>query len=205
MKQISIFLLTLVICFQSVAQNDSGIVVAKQLKKGFYKTYQEYLDNNPSITTDFTTTLFRASKKDATVIAGTYDLTDKDVKIKKIWGFSDGENVFIRYKVLTGHKYWKLQVPGPHPYFLFKEKMILAMGPPIMAIATAATTAALPAGFEVMMITKSGKVNRAGKKKMMRVLADQPELLASFKKIKVMGNASRIKYLTLYSQAVTTK
>lgn len=185
-----------------VGQSDSSSVGKQPLKKGFYKTYQEYLDNNPSIIADFTTELFRANKRDTTIIAGTYKLMSKDVKIKKIWGFCDGESVFIRYKVLIGNNYWKAQVLGPHPYFLYKEKMIMAVGPPIMAIATAATTAALPAGFEIMAVTGPGRPKYVWKGTMKKILADQPQLLAAFKKeVGVISDKYRVKYLKLYSEA----
>ena len=201
-KTVSILVGILFFSVQCLAQNDSSFSRKAPLKKGFYKTYQEYLDNNPSITADFTTTVLRASKKDPTIIAGTYNLVDKNVSIKKIWGFCDGESVFIRYKVLIGNNYWKAQVLGPHPYFLYKEKMILAAGPPVMALATAAATAAIPAGFEIMAITGPGRPKYVWKGTMKKILADQPQLLQAFKKeVNVISDKYRIKYLTLYSEA----
>lgn len=202
MKFISILFFSLVLLMQCLGQNDSSNAGKQPLKKGFYKTYQEYLDNSPSIIADFTTELFRASKRDTTIIAGSYKLIGNDVKMKKIWGFCDGESVFIRYKVLIGNNYWKAQVLGPHPYFLYKEKMILAAGPPIMAIATAATTAALPAGFEIMAVTGPGRPKYVWKGTMKKMLADQPQLLEAFKKeVKVISDKYRVKYLKLYSEA----
>jgi len=56
------------------------------------------------------------------------------------------------------------------------------------------------------VITKSGKVKHVGKKVMRSILADQPALLAEFKKeVKVMSNSFRIKYLKMYSEAVAGK
>ncbi|MBC7934934.1 MAG: hypothetical protein H7Y86_06205 [Rhizobacter sp.] len=202
MKYIKILSLTLVLHTHCFAQTDSSSTINQPLKKGFYKTYQEYLDNNPSITADFTTELYRASKRDTTIIAGTYKLHSGTVKANKIWGFCDGKSVFIRYKVLIGNNYWKAQVLGPHPYFLYKEKMILAAGPPIMAIATAVTTAALPAGFEIMAVTGPGRPKYVWKGTMKKILSDQPALLEAFKKeVKVISDKYRVKYLKLYSEA----
>lgn len=202
MRYISILFFSLVLYMQCLGQNDTSSAGNKQLKKGFYKTYQEYLDNSPSIIADFTTELYRASKRDTTIIAGSYKLISNDVNIKKIWGFCDGESVFIRYKVLIGNNYWKAQVLGPHPYFLYKEKMIMAVGPPIMAIATAATTAALPAGFEIMAVTGPGRPKYVWKGTMKKILKDQPQLLEAFKKeVGVISDKYRVKYLKLYSEA----
>lgn len=206
MKFSSILLCTIFCCIQGIAQNDTGIVNRTPLKRGFYKTYQEYLDNSPSITADFTTTVFTASKKDPTIIAGTFRLKNSNVQLNKIWGFCDGESVFIRYKVLLNNNYYKAQVLGPHPYFLFKEKTILAAGPPLMALATAAATASLPAGFEIMAVTGRGRPKYVWMGTMKKMLADQPELLRAFKKeVKVISDRSRVKYLRLYSEAAKVK
>lgn len=202
MKITSVVIFLFLLSFDGRAQNDSSLPAKKQLKKGFYKNYQEYLDNNPSITHDFRTELFRANKRDTTVIAGAYTLNDQRIKLKKIWGFCDGESVFIRYKVLIGNTFYKAQVLGPHPYFLYKEKMILLAGPPVMALATAAATAALPADFEIMAVIGPGRPKYVWMGTMKKILKDQPELLAAFKKeVKVISNRSRAKYLKLYSEA----
>lgn len=205
MKQVCIFLFTLLASVCCIAQIDSASVPARQLKRGFYKNYQEYLDNNPSISGDFTTQLYRASKKDTTIIAASFNMiSNQNFKVNKVWGFCDGESVFIRYKVLIGNNFWKAQVLGPKPYFLYKEKMIFAAGPPLMALATAAVTAAVPAGFEIMAVTGKGRPKYVWKGTMKKILADQPELLAAFKKeVKVISNTYRAKYLKLYNETAT--
>lgn len=205
MKKISIFLFSLLASKFCIAQTDSVIAPVPALKKGFYKNYQEYLDNNPSINGDFTTQLFRASKKDTTVIAASFKLlTNENINISKLWGFCDGESVFIRYKVLIGNNFWKAQVLGPKPYFLYKEKMIFAAGPPLMALATAAATAAVPAGFDVMVVTGKGRPKYVWNGTMKKILADQPELLAAYKKeVNVISDFYRAKYLKLYNEAAT--
>ncbi len=203
MKRNFLLFCAIVLSLVVKAQNDSNSINTHILKKGFYKSYKEYLQNNPSILADFTTTYYSATKKDPTIVAGDYKLLDKTVSVKRPWGFCDGENVFIRYSLLPGHTYLKLQVLGPHPYVLLKHKTIVAVGAPLMMLATAAATAALPPGFDVLVITKSGKPKYAWKHTMKKVLASEPELLKAFKKeAVVLSNAHRVKYLTLYSKAV---
>jgi hypothetical protein len=201
MKSLLLSILSLLILSQSFAQADSGMIARGELKKGFYKTYQEYLDNAPSIVTGFDTELFRAGKKDPTIIAGSYKIKDASVKPGKIWGFSDGQHVFVRYKVLLGHGFWKLQCPGPNPYILYKSKFIWIAGPPMMALATTALTAAVPAGYDLMVVTKSGKIKYGYKGQIKKILADAPELLEPFKKIKVLHDNHRAKYLRLYGES----
>lgn len=202
MRKTVLLALCLLPALANFAQADSAMIARGELKKGFYKTYQEYLDNAPSIVTGFDTELFRAGKKDPTIIAGAYRLTDGTAKPGKIWGFSDGQNVFVRYKVLMGHGFWKLQCPGPNPYILYKSKFIWIAGPPLMALATTAISASVPAGFDFMVVTKKGAIKYGYKGQIKKILADKPEILEPFKKIKVLHDNHRAKYLRLYNQAV---
>jgi len=190
---------------QSEAQTDSVQMIpvqvdTLQLKKGFYTSYEEYLSNSPSITLAFETDVYRVSKNDSTIVSAKYHLLDSSGKVKGIWGFCDGENVFVKYGRILGHQFWKLQCPGPNPYLFFKDKMLVAVGPPVMALATLAITASLPPSYEVLLINKSGKVKNPTKKNMRSILADTPELLTAFKNIKVLYDTMVVKYLKLYNE-----
>jgi hypothetical protein len=171
------------------------------LKRGFYASYEEYLSNSPSITLAFESEVYRISKKDSTIVSAKYHLLDSSGKVKGIWGFCDGENVFVKYRIILGHQFWKLQCPGPNPYLFFKNKMLVAAGPPVMALATLAITASLPPSYDVLLINKSGKVKNPTKKNMRSILADTPEILTAFKKVKVLYDSMVVKYLKLYNEA----
>lgn len=108
----------------------------------------------------------------------------------------------MKYGKLLGHQFWKLQCPGPNPYLFFKNKMLVAAGPPVMALTTLAITASLPPSYDVLLINKSGKVKNPTKKNMRTILADTPEILTAFKKnIKVLYDPFVVKYLKLYNEA----
>ncbi|HMH22812.1 MAG TPA: hypothetical protein VK563_13595 [Puia sp.] len=46
------------------------------LRTGFYRNYQEFISNSPSISTHFEITYLRISKNDSTIIGSTYKLVD---------------------------------------------------------------------------------------------------------------------------------
>jgi hypothetical protein len=168
---------------------------ALPLKKGFYRTYDEYLKNDPSIQPDFETQLLRASRRDTTIIAANFILKSKGDKPAKFWGFSDGVHVFVKVPELLGSNYWMLQCAGPNPYLFYKTKMIFAAGPPLMALATAAATAAAPASLDVWEVTKSGKAKYAWRKYVKAILQRKPEVLAEFKKTPMLTAEQQIKYI----------
>ena len=77
MKQV--FMVCIMVFFLNVlhAQTGSIPIVPDTLPvKGFYKNYQEYLSNNPSVRRDFSTVPFSVSKKDPTIIGAEYKIAD---------------------------------------------------------------------------------------------------------------------------------
>ncbi|MEJ8820335.1 hypothetical protein [Lacibacter sp. H407] len=66
------------------------VLSAKTLKKGIYSSYDEFRNNNPSIP-DFE---IRKDSKSSLLIAK--DANGQEYPARKIWGFCDGEKVFIK-------------------------------------------------------------------------------------------------------------
>jgi hypothetical protein len=66
-------------------------------KRGVYKTYEEYLNDTPSVDAEFTITPKQISKNNEVIAEAEVDYKGK--RPKKIWGVSDGENVYIRVTV----------------------------------------------------------------------------------------------------------
>jgi hypothetical protein len=186
----------LFISFAADSQSNNINPGAVPLKKGFYRTYDEYLRNDPSIQPDFEAQLLRASRRDTTIIAANFILKSKGERPTKFWGFSDGEHVFVRVPEILSSNYWKLQCPGPNPYLFYKSKMIFAAGPPLMALATAAATAAAPANLDIFIVTKSGKAKYAWKKYVKAIVKDKPALYEEFKKVGILYDVQRIKFIT---------
>ncbi|MCE2997674.1 MAG: hypothetical protein ACK5RG_11505 [Cyclobacteriaceae bacterium] len=96
----SIFLL---LALQSIAQSDSltdNVLTTKKLRYGIYRTFNEFKSNSPGITSGFTISIdsgefIRRRLKD-----------EKEKIIRRVYGFSDGLNIFLNAKVYDQTNYF---------------------------------------------------------------------------------------------------
>ena len=183
------------------AQNDMGEADDDRgvNKLMVYKTYEEYVKNTPSIIAEANLKYIRVSKKDTTIIAakpkGSENLEGK------IWGFSDGQNTFVKFMgSVIGHRFWKLQCGGLNPYVFYKQKTLLATGGGVTALATLAATAVVPSQYTLMVVMKSGKLKAANKGNIKRVLSDSPEYLEELKKASPLSQGEKVRLIKGYSE-----
>ena len=198
MKYTLLIILCLSFIFKTNAQEDS-LYLAESSENviSVFKTYENYRSFTPSGTIKGTIKYLRISKKDTTVIAAKPSF---ETKAGKIWGFSDGRYVFVRYfGAALGPRFWRLQCTGPNPYLFYKEKMLLATGPGLAPLITLAATTAIPANIAVRVITKSGSVKETNKKNLKRVFSDSPALLDSLKKVSVFDKKKIIELLKIHN------
>ncbi|MEM9052763.1 MAG: hypothetical protein AAGC47_11975 [Bacteroidota bacterium] len=75
-------------------------IKTNSLKRGAYKTFEEFLNNEPSLRDSFYLEFKQRTNKNW---EGTTQviprLVEKDKKVKKVWGFSDGNAVYIFHQV----------------------------------------------------------------------------------------------------------
>ena len=168
----------------SFGQTDTAKIYNRaELKPGFYKDYQEYIDNSPSITVPVDITYIAISRNDSTIIGATYKTKDGSKIAGHLWGFCDGKDVYIEYSPsLFATKFWRLESLGPHPFFSYTEKDIAAMGPPLMAVATVALTASKPPLCKLRTIDDDGKTSVASLQRVEDWLKPEPDLLAAFRR-----------------------
>lgn len=200
MKQVVIFS-CLVLLFQlSRAQSDSLEIGDTSVRKVMvYKTYDDFLKAAPTSTYDIDVRYIRASKKDTSVIAGKPMFKGDP---PKMWGFSDGRYTFVKFlPSLMSHRFWRLQCPGPNPYFFYKQKHLLAAGPGMLPLVTLATTAAIPALHQMKIISKSGTVKEPTKKNLKKLFADSPPLTDSLKKLSGWDDATKIRLVRQYNES----
>jgi uncharacterized FlgJ-related protein len=108
----------LILCFASnvsLAQVDSVAKIYKttSYKKGFYKTFDEFINNAPSTTTEFT-----VRQKNNMGENYTFDMKDGS-KVGKVYGFCDGTTVYVHGLRLEG--FHKLEYIGPISFFTFGQ------------------------------------------------------------------------------------
>ncbi len=198
------FLLLLLLCTLLVCdgQNDtSKIYNSSQLRMGFYKTYEEYLNNAPSFTPDVTLVYLIKSRLDSTITAAEYKLKDPSAAMPEIWGFCDGRDVFIRHRVSPFKvRYAKAEYIGKNPFFLFWKKEVYAIGPPLLALATAAGTAAIRPVFYLMFINPKGKITQAKYSTLKKLFSVDPDLLKRFKSDNYISDRVMAKYLIEFNE-----
>ncbi len=187
------FLLALTVCH---GQNDTSLIYnTRQLKKGFYKSYAEYLHNAPSLTAAFTTRLyFVKSGADSIITGASYQLTD-GTTLPPSWGFCDGANVFINaHSSLFKKQYMRAQYIGKHPFFLrwHKDMDILGNLP--------VDSATLPARYDLLFINAAGNAKKASHKNLKKLFADNRELLKRFTTERTFSNKIKTEYLVRYNE-----
>jgi hypothetical protein len=172
-------------------------------KRGVYKTYEEYLNDTPSVDAEFTITPKQISKNNEVIAEAEVDYKGK--RPKKIWGVSDGENVYIRVTVGRFFKnhYFKLQCDGPIPYIFYVEKTAivpLGLGA-VVALGVAAGTAALPPSVSLMIVRDNTNyfkpVLLLTKARVKRNLAAYPDLLEAYEKeSNQQSKSTKARYIT---------
>ena len=111
MKNQVLFFLFLI---PTILWGQEKIYNAKELKKGLYKTYGEFINNSPSITNEFT-----VKEKSTTRGGSPWDFEIKDgTKVGKIYGFCDGTNVYFKGLRMGG--YCKAEYIGPYSFFNYE-------------------------------------------------------------------------------------
>lgn len=174
-------------------------------KKGVYKTYEEYLNNSPSIDAGFTVTPLQISRNNPLIAEGDVDYAGK--RPKKVWGLSDGKYVYVRATVgqfFKNHSF-RLQCDGPVPYIFYIEKPVfIAPGFGLIAMtAVAAGSATLPPFVTLMVVRESTNyfkpVLLATNKRVKNYLKTYPDLLDAYQKEPNHNKAIRAKYLTEYN------
>lgn len=184
------------ISLSSFAQIDTNkIYNCKQFKKGFYKSYNEFITNSPSITYDFTLKHLSKHPNDTLDTRVDYTLLDSSKHTGHVWGFCDGRDVYIKYNTSTiASTFLKLNV-GRYPFFSFEDRssstVVLLPGFGLVGAAvTAATTANAISeaskpysskDYSLCLITDKGKLNKRPLiSDLKKLVSTQPELLKSF-------------------------
>jgi len=121
-----LFLICITFAFMSNAQTDTvKPITSKPLKKGFYRNYKEFLDNNPTKFCEFKNYPIYVSKADSTVMGIDFKLNDTVLFIRHVWGYSDGIDIYINNSLKNDIcSYWKLEAIGKYSYYYMKDKNI---------------------------------------------------------------------------------
>ncbi len=96
MKDIAVFGLFSLFSFAGISQVNDLPIFTEKLKRGIYKNFEEFINNDPIFTDSFYVESKERKRKNW---KGTSSLTPRfgknGKKIKNAWGFCDGNTVFI--------------------------------------------------------------------------------------------------------------
>ncbi|MES2430904.1 MAG: hypothetical protein V4556_08195 [Bacteroidota bacterium] len=183
---------------------DTSGIMSKTLKKGFYLTHEDFLNNTPSFTKEFTT-IKKAAAKDRfghEIFRVKYDLADGEGKIKEtLWGFADDSLFYVRiFASLLHTDYWKLECnAGKYPFAYVKiDQAGGYMGTGFLF------NKVLPL-YEIYVIDKNGKAKQATANYLKKLFAEAPEILEAYKKESKKGtNKVKSEYLLKFNTYLST-
>ena len=160
-----LFLICITFAFMSNAQTDTvKPITSKPLKKGFYRNYKEFLDNNPTKFCEFKYDSIYTDDSDYVFIGIQFRLNDTVLFIKHVWGYCDGKDIFVNHSVMnTISTYWKLEGNGHYPFYYRKEKdigtgtrMLNVLGP-LGRLTSSTIQAATDKSMILTIINEKGK------------------------------------------------
>jgi len=196
------------VCFIFSLAADAQIASNKNIEvfpqRGIYLSYDEFVNNCPSIVTDFESTLIYRDI-DTTVIGAQFNLLDSSRFLPPIWGFCDGQYAFIALYTKHATNFWKLSFIGKNPYFLmsFKSQMSAPLWPlPFLIVGIFSHTVSYEA-YELMMLNKNGDVELASYPHLKRLFASNPTLLKNFKSEKNISDKLKKQYLKKFNLECT--
>lgn len=100
MKRILFLVISIILSSFLISAQESNPSTSNNLKRGIYKDYNEFFNNNPSILDSF---ILDSVERTNNMWKGTYSyiprLYDTNMKINRIWGFCDGKRAFIAFQI----------------------------------------------------------------------------------------------------------
>ncbi len=189
-----------------------------QRQTGIYKTYQEFVDNKPSITKAFkvvkdTSIIFDEQREimDTTIKKVKYLFVDGSKTISDIWGLCDSGQVFIK---LHNSGLVVVEHLGKYPYMFFMKRAGFSIFSPMgipFAIAAGITVASNIASINgkgdltLAFIDEKGNCYEIDTPRMFKILRPQKDLHDAFWDEKKKNTAVYEKYLRLLNERYPVK
>ncbi len=175
------------------AQQDTGLIYNSSfLKPGFYRSYDEYLHNSPSIATTANITPLYLPARPDTLLIGCGCHRANGGNCPAAWGYCDGHSVYLSQHLSLFKKRWlAFQYIGRIPFFLYWHQDVLELG----GRHTGADSLSVLPYYHLMYVNEQGKARKANKKRIKALLAAQPALLKQFQLERRMDLPTFTKYL----------
>lgn len=186
MKPLSILLFIILMSYSEGFTENPPIEGCRKYKRGMYKSFKEFLANEPSIDTSF-----YVNPETAFTHVGLYDLKYIDSKGKErsrstvsIWGFSDSVYVYVK----RPDRFHIVNINPLYSYFSYTSKFKLPVGGGFTPSGGGGFNyqpgVNIPVKNQVTYVIdmNSGKITLLNKTSLKKILKDDPDLLQRFKK-----------------------
>lgn len=194
MKNIFVALFALT-CVYARAQN---ILTDTLFKKGIYRTFEEFKTNSPSFELNYTVKSYSSPMPMNDWTSYKLD-AEKEAsrEIGPVYGFCNGYSIYVANKPAEIHKPAFEQVQYVGPYSFYQDQGGLDVEPRLMPNGTIGVgTGSMPI-YDKIIDMETGEVTILTNKVLKKIMADNPPLLAEFKKDQ-KKQFRRMKYLKRY-------
>lgn len=211
MKKIIVVVLLSTLVAQAKSQS---IFVDKELRKGLYRTFQEFISNNPSLPLNESEVVFEEDTeilldnvKGFLIYEGTEvklpvfrfknKKTNKREKTSTLWGYCDGTKVFINsYTHIPRHFFVELLLVGRYCYFMQvgDPSNFQPAGSPNFSVVNTYETV-----DEYIINVNNGKIFKLDRKLLKQILESDKELLEEFENDKAIKKKFLIEYIKKYN------
>jgi len=199
MKKMAILFCSCILMQMAYSQNlviDNNIT----LKRGIYKTYEEFKNNSPSVPLEYEIKAVRLIMQSQLYNDIVYQMEidkDKAKEIGDIWGFCDGKSVYInmQFKVMTQKKIFK-------PNSQFDKLLYIERYCCFISVQPIPNVVGLGHYFYALDFN-TGKEIVINKVTLKKIISKDEGLLEDFKNEKFLDkydDDTYIKYLRLYSE-----
>lgn len=171
--------------------------------RGIYQSFTELRDNKPGMTDEFT---IRTKNNSGLQV---FEIRDKakNKKIKRVYGFSDGQALYIHARNYTNGNYFtRLQNRGKYMYFEDWGGSGVGIGIGIGIGPVGVGTGGRQRLKAYFLDALSGQIETLNRNRLRLLLAQTPDLLQSYEKEKNRKDIATIKrYFFDFVQAIEKK
>lgn len=195
----SLLALLIVSCTRLQAQQPT------QRQTGIYKTYQEFVDNKPSITKPFALmvdTSIDEERHDTVFRKPTYRYIEDKKRIKNVWGLCDSS---IVYRNIEGRFVPVSYYIGKYPFIVFDEKNRLEGGTIGTLGLSAIDVLMSPSRKQLIYFKENGDAITATDQSVAWLLRKEKDLVEAFNKEPKSNVEIFRKYLLLLNERLEAK
>ena len=170
----------------------------KDRKPGVYKTYQDFLNNNPVISKPLRVVHVKAKYKPANQRL-TYQFLDSSAIDKNAWGIFDGDKVYYN----SGSDiYIPLIFAGRYSFYIYKDySRLTATSPVYIAVRSGGLDSSFSMfDYSIMFYNEKGKLKKANNQSIGWLIRNDKDFVQEYDKETVLNNNVFKKYLLKMNQ-----